>query len=66
MLNNGVNTVLDSRALLEPQDGREDGVFPGLVGAQELNCASVERERLVQYPVEIPALVLSPQKDPET
>lgn len=42
------------------------GEVPGLVGRQELNCSSLEPERLVQYPVEIPTPVLAPRKDPET
>lgn len=67
MLNSGVNSVLDSTACVGNGgwSGRT-GLVPGLVGEQELNCSSSERECPVQYSVEIPTPVLSPKKDPET
>jgi len=67
MLNGSVRSVLDSTAHAGNREwlGRT-GLVPEMAGEQELNFSSSERERLVQYPVEIPAPVFSPRKDPET
>ena len=55
-----------AQPVLETEWLGRTGLVPEMAGEQELNFSSSERERLVQYPVEIPAPVFSPRKDPET